>query len=172
MPNPPDQGFCDNLHLLRYLLSVWYGEDVNDVFRYMLRLKALRKETCKVSRMKIRLAGLLRTKNKEPGKKHEFAEFLNSLCLSDTQKLREKLELAKFRDSLGLSDIWMIIRYMKHQAPNRESHDLSFLLERIIYLVRNMAKDRPEHREKLDLVECYVYQLKEEQEVMSIVMSF
>ena len=59
MPNSPDQGFCDNLQLLRYLLSVWYGEDVNDVFRYMLRLKALRKETRKVSRMKIRLAGLL-----------------------------------------------------------------------------------------------------------------
>ena len=48
------------------------------------------------------LALSLRTKNEEPGKKHEFAEFLDSLRLSDTQKLREKLEVTKFRDSLGL----------------------------------------------------------------------
>ena len=36
---------------------------------------------------------------------------------------------------------------------------------------RNMAKSRPEHKEKLELAKSYIYGLNEEKEIIRIIMS-
>ena len=36
---------------------------------------------------------------------------------------------------------------------------------------RNMAKSRPEHKEKLELAKSYIYGLDEEKEIIRIIMS-
>lgn len=135
---------------------MWHGNP-QDHCHYMLRLKALKKsvsqERSNISCIVKRMTGLLRAK-KEP-------EHI------------EKLKLAiKFINSLRLSDILKNIAYLRGLVPNDGSYyDLTTLLERILHLMRNMAKSRPEHREKLRLAESYIYQRKDQQEVLSIIMS-
>lgn len=155
MPSPTDAELFDDVHVLCRFLTLWHG-DPHDHIHYMLRLKALKKlvseERSKLSCILKRMIGLLRTKNEG--------------------EQREKLELAiKFINGLSLSDIRKNIIYLRSLVPDRERYDLSLILERIIYIMRNMAKRRPEHREKLGLAESYIYQRKDQQEVLSIIMS-
>lgn len=156
MPSPTDAELFDDVHVLCRFLTLWHG-DPQDHYHHMLRLKALKKlvseERSKLSCILKRMTGLLRTKNE--------------------REQKEKLELAiKFINGLSLSDIRKNIIYLRSLVPaDRERYDLSLTLERIIHIMRNMAKRRPEHREKLGLAESYIYQRKDQQEVLSIIMS-
>ena len=113
---------------------MWYGDPEYHLYHYMLRFKAL--------------------------KKLASHERFKSSCMMRivTALLGAKNEAEQRKKSIQRN-----INYLKSVVPNQEIYDLSFLPKiRIIYVLRNMAKSTPEHKEKLEIAESYIYRLKEE----------